>query len=202
MTSPAPPTTPSHPIPPNPATAPALTNHTHPPIPFTFPTHTSPPPPLTATTQRRDREKRAARRARQRARDVAREDEEDSFMDDLQRAVGELKVRLGSCVRAWCLRPRRCLVSVSVVRAIVLGLTSVLALDIFSDLIVVALPSLIPCVLPVFSLCSPCVLPVFSLRSPPVPLASALHVTAGGGGGLHVSGPVGGRQIDVATLRA
>ena len=40
----------------------------------------------------RDREKRAARRARQRARDLAREDEEDSFLDDLQRAVGELKV--------------------------------------------------------------------------------------------------------------
>jgi hypothetical protein len=42
----------------------------------------------------RDREKRAARRARQRARDLAREDEEDSFLDDLQRAVGELKVCL------------------------------------------------------------------------------------------------------------
>ena len=42
---------------------------------------------------RADREKRAVRRERHRAREIALEAEEDAFLDDLQKAVGELKVR-------------------------------------------------------------------------------------------------------------
>lgn len=41
---------------------------------------------------RKDREKRVEKKERQADRDRAREEEEDTFLDDLQRAVGELKV--------------------------------------------------------------------------------------------------------------